>query len=161
MLARYRWLDRYLAGEAFTSFSAAEEQRVRGILRELGTGDATASALAPYPLFVLAGLAIFGAAALIATLRKRTRPENTPARQLPWRSLALIASGAIANLALAERAGFVIASALLFWCVARAFDERRPLRDATWALGLSVASYLLFTYALQLPLPAGFATSWH
>src|SRR5690606_26627562 len=36
-LEQYRWLGRYLAGEAFARFSAAEEERVRDILRELGT----------------------------------------------------------------------------------------------------------------------------
>ncbi|HJR68451.1 MAG TPA: tripartite tricarboxylate transporter substrate-binding protein, partial [Gammaproteobacteria bacterium] len=37
LLARFRWLDRYLAGDEFSAFAAAEEQRVRTVLRELGT----------------------------------------------------------------------------------------------------------------------------
>jgi putative tricarboxylic transport membrane protein len=162
MLARYRWLDRYLAGDAFARFAAAEERRVRGILRELGTSPegATSGVMEPYPLFVLAGLAIFGAAALATTLRARRRAQPAPARRTPWRSVALIGVGVIANLMLAERAGFLIASALLFWFVARAFDARRPLRDATFAVGMSVGAYLLFTYALQLPLPAGVTAGW-
>src|SRR5688572_21672278 len=36
MLARFRWLDRYLTGDEFAAFVAAEERRVRGILRDLG-----------------------------------------------------------------------------------------------------------------------------
>ena len=166
MLARYRWLDRYLAGDAFEQFAAAEEQRVRGILRELrelGTSDAdiaTTNTLTPYPLFVLAGLAIFGVAALITTLRARRRAQPVATRHLPWRSVALISAGLILNLALAEWAGFLLASALLFWFVARAFDEHHPLRDATCAVGVSAAAYVLFTYALQLPLPAGVVASW-
>ena len=161
MLARYRWLDRYLAGDAFATFAAAEERRVRDILHELGTSDAdAANTLAPYPLFVLAGLSIFGLATLVATFSARREAERAPARHLPWRSMTLIGIGLVANLALAEWAGFVIASTLLFWFVARAFDERRPLRDATYAVGISAASYLLFTYALHLPLPAGFVAAW-
>ena len=37
-LDRYRWLDRYLAGDAFARYVDDEEARVRRILRELGTG---------------------------------------------------------------------------------------------------------------------------
>ncbi len=59
------------------------------------------------------------------------------------------------NLALAERAGFVIASAVLFWFAARAFDERHPARDAAFAVAVSVGAYLLFARVLQLSLPAG------
>jgi putative tricarboxylic transport membrane protein len=162
MLARYRWLDRYLAGDAFAQFAVTEEQRVRDILRALGTGadDAARSATEPYPLFVLAGLAIFGTTALITTLRARRRVQPASARRAPWRSVALIGVGVVSNLVLAEPAGFLLASALLFWFVARAFDERHPLRDAAFAVGISVGAYVLFTYALQLPLPAGVTAGW-
>jgi putative tricarboxylic transport membrane protein len=54
-----------------------------------------------------------------------------------------------------ERLGFVIAAAVLFWLTARAFDTRHPARDALFAIGMSVASYLLFARVLQLQLPAG------
>jgi putative tricarboxylic transport membrane protein len=70
MLSRYRWLDRYLAGEPFERFSAAEELRVRDILRELGTVEDSARslrAIGPYPLFVLAGLVLLGLAAMSTT----------------------------------------------------------------------------------------------
>ena len=162
LLARYRWLDRYLAGDAFAQFAVSEEQRVRDILRALGTGadGAARSATEPYPLFVLAGLAIFGTAALITTLRARRRVQPPAARRAPWRSVALIGVGVASNLVLAEPAGFLLASALLFWFVARAFDERHPLRDAAFAVGISVSAYVLFTYALQLPLPAGVTAGW-
>jgi hypothetical protein len=54
-----------------------------------------------------------------------------------------------------ERAGFVVAASILFWLTARAFDARHPWRDAAFAIGVSVAAYLLFSHVLQLPLPAG------
>jgi hypothetical protein len=44
---------------------------------------------------------------------------------------------------------------VLFWFTARAFDTRHPLRDACFAVVLSIASYVLFARVLQLPLPAG------
>jgi putative tricarboxylic transport membrane protein len=161
MLQRYRWLDRYLPGDAFAEFSAAEETRVRGILRDLGTGDVEAASLAnagPYPLFVLAGLALFGVAAGVNV--RRSWVQSAEPRWPRWRSVALIGLGVALNLALAERAGFVVASAVLFWFVARAFDERRPVRDAVYALVVSVTAYLLFARLLQLTLPAGVLAGW-
>jgi putative tricarboxylic transport membrane protein len=155
LLARFRWLDRYLAGDEFAAFAADEERRVRAILRELGTGGERP--LDAYPLFVLAGLAVFGAAAGIAVVRER---RAAPARALDWRPLGLIAAGAALHVLLAETAGFIVAAAALFWLIARAFGAQHPLRDAACALGVAVASYVLFDYALQLPLPAGVLGSW-
>jgi putative tricarboxylic transport membrane protein len=63
-------------------------------------------------------------------------------------------------LALAERGGFVIASAVLFWCTARAFDARHPVRDGVGAIAVSVAAYLLFARALDVQLPAGLLAGW-
>jgi len=158
-LARFRWIDRYLAGDEFAAFTAAEERRVRTVLAELGTAPASGDVgVELYPKLVLAGLLVFGVAAAVAALRTR-RP--TPARApLHWRSLALVAGGIALNLLLAERAGFIVAAALLFWLVARAFDARHAVRDACWAVAVAVAAYALFTYALQQPLPAGVLARW-
>jgi putative tricarboxylic transport membrane protein len=169
MLARYRWLDRYAAGDEFASFAATEEARVREILGRLGTGDGAAvSAADPYPLFVLGGLALFG---VLAALSGRGAPASPPSataaaplaaapRRHAWRALGLIAAAGVADLLLAERAGFLIASAVLFWLVARAFDERHPLRDGVCALGVSAAAYFLFVDVLELQLPAGVLAGW-
>jgi putative tricarboxylic transport membrane protein len=155
MLARFRWLDRYLAGDEFAAFATAEERRVRGILRELGASAAAgeARAMDPYAIFVLAGLALFGAAATVAVWRERKR---APARAaLAWRPLALIGGGAALHVLLAETFGFIVAAAVLFWLVARAFDTRHPVRDLVCAFGVAAVSYALFDYALDLPLPGG------
>jgi putative tricarboxylic transport membrane protein len=156
LLARYRWLDRYLAGDEFASFAAGEERRVRAILRELEVdGERMRD---PYPIVVLIGLAVLSFATFVTIVRDR-RAQLAPTA-LAWRPLALVAAGAVLHVLLAERAGFVIAAALLFWFIARAFDARHPLRDAAYALTVAVASYALFDYALQLPLPAGVLASW-
>jgi len=161
MLARYRWLDRYLAGDEFAAFEAAEERRVRAILNDLGASAASGEARAfdPYATFVLAGLALFGIAAAVAVWRER---KSTPARggTLAWRPLALIGAGAALHVLLAESLGFIIAAALLFWLVARAFDARHPARDLVYALAVAAGSYALFDYALELPLPAGVLGAW-
>jgi hypothetical protein len=182
MLSRYRWLDRYLAGEPFERFSAAEELRVRDILRELGTAEDSAQSLRPigsYPLFVLGGLVLFGVAAMsrigwkkaaadrfrgtgTSSLVDGSQPTSAspPVVRERWRAVALIGAGVILNLLLVERAGFLVASAVLFWLVARAFDDRHPVRDAAFAVGVAGGAYLLFAQVLQISLPGGFLADW-
>jgi len=157
-LERYRWLDRYLAGDAFARFVDAEEVRVQDILRKLGTSPGaprTLGSAGPYPLIVLSGLVLCTLAVAIGGLRA----GSTRARA-EWRPVGLIAAGIGLDLALAERAGFIIASAVLFWCVARAFDARHPSRDALFAAAVSAGAYLLFGRVLDLPLPAGVLAGW-
>jgi putative tricarboxylic transport membrane protein len=160
-LDRYRWLDRYLAGEPFARFVDAEETRVRAILKKLGTGrdTGTLQSAEPYPLLVLGGLVLCGLAASRGawrSARASTRELTTPGAA----PLLLVATGVVLHLLLAERAGFVIAAALLFWFTARAFDQRHPLRDGLFAVGISIASYLLFARVLELSLPAGLLAGW-
>jgi len=158
MLARYRWLDRYLAADEFTAFQATEERRVRGILRELGASATADKAFDPYATFVLAGLALFSIATVVVVRRE---PKGAPVRgALAWRPLVLIGAGAALHVLLAESLGFIIAAALLFWLAARAFDARHPKRDLAYALAVAVCSYVLFDYALELPLPAGVLGAW-
>jgi len=161
-LERYRWIDRYLAGDAFARYVEAEEARVRDILRQFGTGDAEARTLmsaGPYPLVVLAGLLIFTGLAVRHVRRHPTLTArgNEAVRRAP---VGWLAAGIIAYLLLAERGGFVVASAALFWFTARAFDSRRPLRDAAFSVVISVGAYLLFARVLQLSLPAGVLAGW-
>jgi len=159
MLDRYRWLDRYQAGSAFSEFIGAEEARVRAILQELGTGENDgAASTGGYPLFVLAGLLVFGVASVVRRPVAAAAPDAARARASE--PLWLIGTGVVADVLLAERLGFVLASAILFWLTARAFDRGHPLRDGVFAFGVSVSAYLLFTRLLQLPLPAGVFAGW-
>jgi putative tricarboxylic transport membrane protein len=201
-LERYRWIDRYLAGDAFARYVGAEEARVRAILKQFGTDEAEARTLmstGPYPVFVLAGLVFFALASMAGPLRgtRPTRasdplggtrpmrasdsgtvgrvpqtvgrvPQNEeggpaargPAERRSATAIGWLAGGILAYLLLAERGGFVVASAALFWCTARAFDSRRPYRDAAFSIVISVSAFLLFARVLQLSLPAGILTGW-
>jgi putative tricarboxylic transport membrane protein len=154
-LARYRWLDRYLDGDAFARFVDAEEARVRVILKKLGTGSTDTGSVVPagpYPRLVLIGLVVFGLAA--ASRVRKSRRQSTDGAASPGATpVILVATGVGLHLLLAERAGFVVAASLLFWCTARAFDDRHPVRDAVAALAMSLASYVLFARVLQLTLP--------
>ncbi|MGH9253971.1 MAG: tripartite tricarboxylate transporter substrate-binding protein [Vicinamibacterales bacterium] len=161
-LSRYRWIDRYLAGDGFARFVDAEEARVQDIVTKFGTsqGDAPSlTAAGPYPMIVLSGLALFGVATALGWSRAASRRVRERAAS-GWRPMALVAVGILLDLALAERAGFVIASAVLFWFVARAFDPRHPRRDALFAVAVSVGAYLLFARVLDLQLPGGLLAAW-
>ncbi|MFC7619622.1 tripartite tricarboxylate transporter TctB family protein [Microlunatus sp. GCM10028923] len=72
-----------------------------------------------------------------------------------WTSIAWAFGGFVAFAALLEFAGWIVAAALLFWCVARAMGSRRPLFDLTLALTVSSLVYLAFDVALGLNLPSG------
>jgi putative tricarboxylic transport membrane protein len=167
-LQRYRWIDRYLKGGEFTRFAQAEDQRVQAILTRLGLGpDQTkAGTSGVYVLLVLAGLLLFASAAVLETVRAHAAsPRTIDDRRSTiddrrWRPAALIALGMALDLALMERAGFVLASTALFWLTARAFDRQHPGRDAWFALGVSAGAYLLFVRVLNVTLPAGFLARW-
>jgi hypothetical protein len=160
-LTRYRWLDRYMSGAAFSGFVDSEEARVQAILRKFTAGRDNSDTLetaGPYSWLVLAGLLVTGVAATFQTKRLSSLPKSQ--NRLASSSLAFLAGGIVLNVLLAESAGFVVASAVLFWCTARAFDARRPVRDAVFAIGLSVGAYLLFARVLQLQLPSGVFGRW-
>lgn len=72
-----------------------------------------------------------------------------------WAAFAWITAGIIVYGLLVERAGFLIASTLLFMAVARGFASRRWLLNAV--IGLAVAAFIfaVFNYGLGLQLPAG------
>jgi putative tricarboxylic transport membrane protein len=74
---------------------------------------------------------------------------------MDWKSFGWVSAGIIVYGLLVERAGFLIASTLLFVAVARGFASRRWLLNA--AVGLVIASFIfaVFNYGLGLQLPAG------
>ncbi|TFI49911.1 tripartite tricarboxylate transporter TctB family protein, partial [Micrococcus endophyticus] len=51
--------------------------------------------------------------------------------------------------------GWILAGALLFWCITRAFGAPHPLFDILVALFVSSLAYLGFAVALGLTLPSG------
>jgi putative tricarboxylic transport membrane protein len=159
-LARYRWNDRYLSGEAFATFVRDEKVRVESILRDLGTGgsaEASFGSVGTYPMLVLAGLVVSAMAFAIGVVRSTTSAEPPGAG---FRALALIAVGIVVDILLIDRLGFVLASAALFWLTARAFDRGHAIRDAVFAVAVSVAAYVVFAHLLQLSLPAGLLAGW-
>jgi putative tricarboxylic transport membrane protein len=162
-LERYRWIDRYLTGDALARFIDGEETRVRATLQQLDTGQRGGGVLASvgaYPAFVLTGLAL---CAIVAVVGARPTNRLASLRRFRWRisgTVGWIALALVVNLAISEMVGFITASTAMFWLTARAFDDRHPVRDALFAVVMSVAAYALFGRLLQLSLPAGPVEKW-
>jgi len=117
-----------------------------------------------FPYAVAAGLIVLGGWLAVGAWLAAGRPKNlsdgsAPVAALNWVSLGYLCLALLLNLALLERAGFVVACSAQFWLVARAFHSQRPLRDAIVAVLLSTAVYFAFSQLLGLSLPAGILES--
>jgi putative tricarboxylic transport membrane protein len=66
-----------------------------------------------------------------------------------------VSAGLLAQMVLINSAGFVIAAAVLFACVARGFGSYRWGRDLALGLVLGLGVFAFFVYFLNVNLPAG------
>jgi putative tricarboxylic transport membrane protein len=113
------------------------------------------------PYIVGAGLVVLGIWLAVEVLMGRTAKPSEESEDadvsLPtdWVTVGLLAISLIVYLYLIERAGFILASSLLFYGAAFAMGSRRYLRDAAVAIILSVVVYYVFTAGLDLRLPQG------
>jgi putative tricarboxylic transport membrane protein len=74
---------------------------------------------------------------------------------MDWLAFAWVTGGIVLYGLLIEKAGFIIASTLLFAFVARGFYSRRWLLNAGVGVLLAVIVFAIFNYGLGLTLPAG------
>jgi len=113
------------------------------------------------PIAVAGGLAALGIWLLIEALtggwRARTPddPHERGEHAFHAPAFAWVTAGLFAQMALIHTAGFVLAAAVLFACVARGFGSGRPVRDALIGLALGLAVFLFFVKFLNVGLPAG------
>lgn len=109
-------------------------------------------------ILAVVGLVLAGVIA-VGIVRHPEHPENRSGRT--WRfhsdfqSLGWTVGGFLVFSVLLPWLGWILAGALLFWCVARGFGSRRPLFDILLALFVSSLVYLAFSVALGLNLPSG------
>ena len=113
------------------------------------------------PIAIASGLTALGVWLMIEAISGgwRNRVSDDPAERgehaLHWPAFAWVSAGLFAQMGLIHNAGFVLAAAVLFTCVARGFGSGRPLRDAVIGLALGLAVYLFFVKFLNVGLPAG------
>jgi putative tricarboxylic transport membrane protein len=89
----------------------------------------------------------------------RNMPSGQAQHDRPdWNAFALVSAGIVLHMILIGRAGFTVASTVLFALVARGFGSRKILRDVALGAALATAAFLVFTLALGLSLPKGFGT---
>ena len=112
-----------------------------------------------FPYAVAIGLLLLAVWIIVGAFRARQEPNLTAERatvpSFNWISFSYLAVALAMNLALLERAGFIIACSFQFWLAARAFHSKRPVRDAVVAILLSTTVYFAFSNLLGLTLPAG------
>lgn len=72
-----------------------------------------------------------------------------------WRGLAWVAGGLLFNALTIPHLGFILASTVLFACVARGFTSTRPLRDLVGGFALALVSYVGFAKLLSIKLGEG------
>lgn len=70
-------------------------------------------------------------------------------------AFAWVSAGLFAHMALIQSGGFVLAGAVLFACVARAFGSPRLLRDLAIGFAIALAVFAFFVLVLTVNLPAG------
>jgi putative tricarboxylic transport membrane protein len=113
------------------------------------------------PYIVGAGLVIVGTWLAHEALTGRAATGSAdsedadPTLPTDWRCIGLLALALLAYLVLIERAGFIIASTVLFVWAAIAMGSRRIARDSVIGILLATALYLVFNRGLGLSLPAG------
>ncbi len=108
-------------------------------------------------LLAIAGYALAAALAVhyVRNPDELARSETRFRTYTDWTAAAWLIGGLIAFAVLLDVLGWIIAAALLFWCVTRAFNSRRPLFDASAGLLLSSFVFLIFGVLLDVPLPSG------
>ena len=113
------------------------------------------------PRIISAGLILLGVWLLteVFTGGFRARVPDDPVERgehaFAWSAFAWVSVGLIVQMALVHTAGFVIAAAALFACVARGFGSTRWLRDLALGLVLGLLVFLFFVRFLNVNLPAG------
>ena len=113
------------------------------------------------PAVVAGGLILLGLWLLYEALSggwRNSIPDQPEARgehRFYTSAFIWVSVGLFAEMLLMDRAGFVLAQAVLFACVARGFGSIRPARDSAIGLALGLGVFLFFVKFLNVNLPAG------
>ncbi|HSK30166.1 MAG TPA: tripartite tricarboxylate transporter TctB family protein [Candidatus Limnocylindria bacterium] len=113
------------------------------------------------PAAIAVGLILMGAWLCYEALSggwRNAPPDDAATRgEHPFQlgAFVWVSLGLVAQILLIHTAGFVLAQAALFACVARAFGSTRLVRDLAIGILLGLAVFLFFVKFLNVSLPAG------
>lgn len=125
------------------------------------TMEVPATAKSPGPTFFPILLAVVGYLLAVGlTVHYLRHPDPIAAEDehrtyTDWRAVAWLVGGVAVFAVLLDVLGWILAAALMFWCVTRAFGGKRPLFDISVALLVSSAVFVVFGVGLDLALPSG------
>jgi putative tricarboxylic transport membrane protein len=105
-----------------------------------------------FPFVVCTAWVVLSLAYLVESLR---RPAAEGDEKRSWREPGLVAVLLVVYAFLVVPLGYLIATALLFFAVARVLGSRNVVRDTIVSLALVIAVYLAFTQFLDISLPEG------
>lgn len=113
-----------------------------------------------YPLLLTVAGYVLALLLVLEVVRKPSPPDESNSLGVyrfhsDWTALAWLVGGFLVFSVGLEFLGWIIAAALLFWCVARGVGSRRPLFDISLSLVVSSLIYLAFAVGLGLNLPSG------
>lgn len=154
--------------------SGAEVALSLGVLA-LGAGVALGTAYLPsqggyarigpnfIPAVVAFGLIVAGAFLLFEALtggwRSMPAAGERPEHAFHLGAFGWVTAGLVVHIALIQWAGFVLAGAVLFACVARGFGSERYARDAGIGFAIALGVFLFFVRVLNVSLPGGWLKS--
>lgn len=127
-----------------------------------------------FPAIIAGGLTLFAALLSVGAVKQKLKTvteirtgavvlpvleddEPRPRKRvgLDWASLTWVVGGFLAFSLLLTTLGWIIAAALLFWCVGRGFGEKRHLKSLIVGLTVGSILYIAFDMLLGLSLPSG------
>lgn len=138
-----------LAVIALGMFVAYETTQIHAVRRTSVIGPTV------FPNLVATGLVIVGLFALREAFVGRVAHVGEGRFELDIKAILLVSVGLLINLLTIESLGWLIATPLLFVCVARAFGSRRPAVDLAIGLTIAVLTFVVFNFGLDLNLPVG------
>jgi putative tricarboxylic transport membrane protein len=105
-----------------------------------------------FPFVVCTAWVLLSLAYLVESLR---RPSVAGGNDRSWREPGLVTGLLVLYAFLVVPLGYLIATALLFFAVARVLGSRNVVRDTIVSLALVIVVYLAFTQFLDISLPKG------
>jgi putative tricarboxylic transport membrane protein len=100
-------------------------------------------------------LVVMGGFLTLDAVRGGWSHETDDFGEVDWPGGLWMVGGLIANVALIDVIGFILASTVLFILTARAFASRQPLRDAAIGFTLAIVAYVGFDRVLGYKIGSG------